>query len=52
MSNQFLKVKYEKIKSGEHAGWICATILGMGVYAPTKEAARRQLKNIALTTKK
>lgn len=48
MTQKFIKVKCEKIKSGEHAGWWCATVVGMGVYAPTKEGARRQLANVML----
>ncbi len=39
-------MKVERITSGEHAGWWCASQWGIGVYSGIREVAIRQLRLI------
>ena len=41
-----IKIRCRIVPDGEHKGWWMASLIGLGVSAPTKEGARRQLKTI------
>ena len=54
MTKKFIdeRIVCERLTSGQHAGWWCAELLGLGIFAPSKLEAIASLKNVLYCAKR